>query len=481
MAREVLRQTRWPPDLFAALFDLLDANTVWQSVQNIFIPANRDPLSISDEEATLRGRLKLPHGPSTKWEVSETFCELALSAINDMEQWIAQVPRLNPVNSEFPRRIAYLARAIDVEAIDLSLHRKSLLCDKFQEAHDLLHEKQTFTRIATGRVIPAAARCARGNAARKFFKYLLRISPGTDNFVSYRIGSSLSKHKAGEPLRIGVIPTVQHRDEVSWGLSSGRYTVSLNSKHESKVIRRVIRGLEWLLTEEAHVIIIPELVSSELLRNAVSCWLRDKAPNDPLLILCGSEAVKSDSATGRTNRAFVVGASGRPLWTQDKNHQYALNAKQIGTCGLQRVLGREDRNEISTSMRSEVVICDLLGSGRFSVFVCEDFARDEPGLQALRTFEVDMGVVAVMDGQFTPGEWRQRGAHTFAQEPGSRIAIGNSRALISRLSDRDRRNAKVDDLANYTLPNHGVTQARWFPNGPLSRAIALLIAPEVKI
>jgi hypothetical protein len=37
-AREVLRQTNWPPDVFAVLFDLLDANTVWQSVQNLFIP-----------------------------------------------------------------------------------------------------------------------------------------------------------------------------------------------------------------------------------------------------------------------------------------------------------------------------------------------------------------------------------------------------------------------------------------------------------
>ena len=93
-AREVLRQTNWPPDVFAVLFDLLEANTVWQSVQNIFIPADRNPLLVTDEEATVRDSLRTPSDPlPRKWAVSKLFHKLARTAIDDMEQWSVSLPR----------------------------------------------------------------------------------------------------------------------------------------------------------------------------------------------------------------------------------------------------------------------------------------------------------------------------------------------------------------------------------------------------
>jgi hypothetical protein len=483
-ACETLNASDWPPDVFAVLFDILAFDTVWQSVQDQFINAERNPLLISDDEARFRAGLIDPKDPSVRaWRVSAEFRRRALEAIHDAELWIEDSTGADsvPDGTGFPRQIAYLARAIDAEAAELSLYGKSLLADKFQEALDVLNSQTTFTKTVGGRVIPAAAKSERGNTVQKFFSHLLRIPEGTDRFVDYRVNSSISTRRPGQPLRIGFIPTVHSRDEVVWGLSRDRFTVALSPKHEDKIARRVIGGLKWLLQEGVDVVLIPELVSSLALRNRICAWLKDKAPAHPLLVVCGSEAVKSGSATRRTNRAFVVGPSGRLLWTQDKHHQHSMSAEEIEKLGLRSVLGSRKRNEIGTSSRWRVVICDIPGSGRFCILVCEDFARGPPGQEAIRLFEVDMGLVIVMDSLFDATGWRQRYAHIFAQEPGSRIAIGNSRALISRLPDGGKRDSMPEDVAFYCLQKQCLMHKKWWPNGPVSKASALLIVPEVKV
>jgi hypothetical protein len=86
-----------------------------------------------------------------------------------------------------------------------------------------------------------------------------------------------------------------------------------------------------------------------------------------------------------------------------------------------------------------------------------------------------------MDGPFSPTGWRQRHAHSFAQEPGSRIAIGNSRALISRLPRAAKEAPTVEDIAYYCLQKQCDIDKSWWPKGALSQATTLLIAPKAKV
>jgi hypothetical protein len=231
-----------------------------------------------------------------------------------------------------------------------------------------------------------------------------------------------------------------------------------------------------LLTQRADVIVVPELVSSLELRERVGEKLRGYAVHTPLLVVCGSEAVNSDSPTRRTNRAFVLGPSGRGLWTQDKHHQYSMTAEEIARRGLERRLGRVGRSEVGTSARQRVVIRDIPGSGRVCVVVCEDFARNEPVQNAIRAFAVDMGVVVVMNGPFLESGWRLRNAINLAQEPGSRIAIGNSLAVLARMGLAPTP-YDIRSLAYYCLPNHGATIVSMPTWASRSEPEALLITP----
>ena len=81
-ARGTLKASEWPPDVFAVLFDILAFDTVWQSVQDRFINAERNPLLISDDEARFRAGLIDPKDPSVRaWRVSAEFRRCALEAM----------------------------------------------------------------------------------------------------------------------------------------------------------------------------------------------------------------------------------------------------------------------------------------------------------------------------------------------------------------------------------------------------------------
>jgi len=478
-AEKLIKASSWPPDMFVALVDVLAVDSIWQSAQADFIDANRDPLRVSDEEA--RARVELRGSAARNWEVSASFRERALAAIRGAGAWNeGHLGTEAPDARDFPREFAVLSRAIDAEAFPLSLDQGSLVPDRFQAARDLLRTRGTFTKEASGRLIPSAARSVRGNSLRQFYGNLLRVGPAADQGVDYGVSSSIPTKPPGAALIVGFIPTVHAAGEMSWSIERGAFHVRLNPKFEKKVIERVIRSLEWLLSRRADVIVIPELVSSIALRERVGEELRSHAAHTPLLVVCGSEAVRSDSPTKRTNRAFVLGPSGRELWTQDKHHPYSISAEQIAQWGLQRQLGKVKRNEVGTSTRKKVVIRDIPGSGRFCVVVCEDLARSEPVQNAIRDFGVDMGVVVVMNGLFSESGWRLRHAVNLAEEPGSRIAIGNSCAILARMEPRPT-SPDLRSLAYYVLPNHGLTSVTLPPRASASDPPAVLVTPILKV
>ena len=486
-AQQMVERSTWPPDIFAALFDILDVDTIWQSVQDQFIDAERDALRASPEESQFRRAVLRRTTLVGSWTVTDEFLRRARVAIDAACRWneaTASDPDALPDGKGFPLQIAYLARAIDTEAEPLSLYASALTPSRFQDALDVLAIRRTFSKQARGRVIPAAARSGFGNSPRKFFQNLLRIPDGKDWSVDYRAPPSVFHKPPQTPLTIGFIPAVQHQDEVVWGVHRRCFTVKLAKKHEKRVIARVLEGLDWLLRQKADVIIIPELVSSAALRKEVSAWLLEKAPSQPIMVVCGSEAVASKSVTGFTNRAFILGPSGRMLWTQDKHHQYRLTAKDIQRLGLTASLGRDARNEVGTSTHRSVTICDIPGAGRFCVLVCEDLARDDPGQVTLRLFEADMVIVIVMDGTFLESSWRNRNGLNLAQDPGTRIAIGNSRALLARMGTSrppGSKGYKLEEVAYYRLPNQRVKRPKRRPGGALAAAAALLIAPGAKL
>ncbi len=480
-SERIVASTHWPPDLFAALVDALAIDRVWQSVQSKFISPDRSPVALSDEEAQLRAEVAHVKANKTEWKVSTRFIEMASAALTSLRAAIVSDPvRIDEIERA-ARRITFLARAIDAEALELSLENGSLTADKFQIALDLFSSRGTFTKLATGKVIPGAARSTYGNAPDKFFSNLLRVDSKSCAYVDYTPIPTIRRKSASSPISIGFVPAVLNRDELKWGKKNGFFTVRLNSKKESRVINRTIEALDWLSSMHADVVIIPELVSSTRLRRCVSEWLRYRAANPPMLVICGSEAVRSASSTGYTNRAFVLGSSGRELWTQDKHHQYWLTEQDILRYKLQRYVGRKMLNEIGASVETRVAVRDFRGFGRVCLLVCEDFNRSIPGPSTIRTFGVDMAIVIVMDKKFDPEGWRKTAAVSCANDVGTRVAIANSRGLVSRQDVDPLWPESAPDLAYMCFPIRQDPPVEIWPKGALSKCKALLIAPSSKL
>jgi hypothetical protein len=474
--KRALQNTSWPPDIFAALYDVLAIDEVWMSVQDLFINPSRNPLLLSKAEVEFRRRVASK--PIGVWEITPEFRQVALEVVEAGLAPLGSGPAAPVSKTELPLQIAWLARSIDATASGLSLYGSASVCEHLQAAWDLLNNRGSLAVAANGLVLPAAAKSHRGNSPRRFFANLLRIGNGPAKSVNYGLVSSSIRCTPGVAPVVGFAPVILRKDEVVWGLEKGCFTVGICSKQEDRIIARTIKGLNWLVDNGADVLVLPELVSSSRLRERIATWLRMEAASKPFLTICGSEAVPSDAPTGKTNRGFVLGALGRTLWTQNKHHQYALSSADLAKLDLVGILGASERNEVGTSASTEVVIRDVMGTGRFCLLICEDFAREKPGLETIKEFEVDTCLVIVMDGEFLESGWRKRNALNLAQEPGSKVAIANSRALLARARSRRRSSA---DLAFYCLPNHELTHTKILTDTSTKQPLAILIAPTSKV
>lgn len=348
----------------------------------------------------------------------------------------------------------------------------------------LLREGRALLRTVPGYLLPRVGRAARpARTECDFFSNLCRVRAQDGCNVRYLLFDELNPWGTVSPtgrrsLRVGVLATVQHHNELTWtpDLDKGVYTVRLKRSAEAVVIQRTLDGLQWLADSGAEIVLLPELVSSNTVDRRIREWLRTREAAKPRLVITGTYLkAASKNSRPRRNRAHAIDCCGEQLWHQDKLHQYTFTAdhQRQGQCKLAEADLVED---IDVSDRNLFIADSPLGE-RIAVLICEDFARSAPQKQLLVELGVNVILVPVMnparpDPATGDMDWIKRYALDFASEPSALSLIGNSGALVFPDGRKRCENDYVCAIDSYRTKTYETIQS--YP-GPQIDAVLLQV------
>jgi predicted amidohydrolase len=282
-----------------------------------------------------------------------------------------------------------------------------------------------------GVLLPRAARPV--GASRELadvFDNLVRLRRDDTFQLDY---AAIDRHvlRAGEKkLRVAFVPTVQDPALLDWQCSDTHYTVRLTPAGEIVAWAAVESALAWAAACEAHLVVLPELVSSAALIRRISHWRAACPGRFPCMILAGSYLHEVASGPPR-NRAVMLDASGTPLWYQDKLHPYEFTVAHQQAGG--RVLSNPPCSlleDIGTAPR-RFAVRDIPGHHRYGIAICEDFARREPLQRVVPVLSVTHLFVPVMNpARVDETDWLRRYGIALAQDCGLVSLVANSGALV---------------------------------------------------
>lgn len=306
-----------------------------------------------------------------------------------------------------------------------------------------------------GLLLPRSSRRSfPARAVADLFDNMVRIELPTTCEVDYNFLDQTSTHADGL-LRLGVIPAIQRATELDWqaDLDQRTYQVRLAAAAEAAVVDRTIAALDWLLSQEAEIILMPELVSSTILLRRVKQWRAARVSRYPRIIVAGSHLCPSTATPGKfANRAHVIGPSGMEMWAQNKMNPYTYTSQHQIDCNHLLSTPPVDLVEDIDRLPVVLVVRDTLEGERVAVLICEDFARDLPHRATLVHMGVNRLFVPVMNGaRGSAYDWIERHGVSYAKEPYAISLVANSAALVST----GGRTAARRDLAAIFGPNRG--------------------------
>jgi predicted amidohydrolase len=320
----------------------------------------------------------------------------------------------------------------------------------YRSGESLIHD----ARIG-GLLLPRSTRKASpARAVADLFDNMVRIELPTACEVDYNILDQTSTHADGL-LRLGVIPAIQQASELEWQADIHRrtYQVRLAAAAEASVVNRTLAALDWLLSKEAEIILMPELVSSTTLLRRIKQWRASRVSSFPRLIVAGSHLCPSTATVGKlANRAHIIGSSGMEMWAQNKMNPYTYTAQHQIACNHLLSTPPVDLVEDIDRLPVIVAVRDTLAGERLAVLICEDFARDLPHRATLVSMGVNRLLVPVMNGaRGSAHDWIARHGITYANEPFAVSLVANSATLVSSNGHM----AERVDLAAIFSPNRG--------------------------
>lgn len=414
-------------DLFAVIYDVLDAEALFASVHIDFLGAARDATVLSMDEAGFRGRHALIAGDGSRMQASLGLAQTVA----------ARLERLGAGDrsAELVHDLALAARAIDAAFAGIRTQDGTSMLPRLQPFQDRLARSGTLLRKPDvgGFVLPLSRVGLTGNTLPQLFANLARIPAALAFHIDYALTPLVGRAARGAPLRIGIAPVVVHAEEAEWRRGTdGTFAVSLAPAHADAVERRLLDTLDWFAEAEVDIVVLPELVSSERLRTAVRVWMRRH--RRPGLVLAGTEAVDVGARTP-ANRAFMLGRLGDLLWTQDKIHRYTLQRAGVVGLNLTAALGEHALDEECFSSARTVKVRDVPAIGRCIILICQDLFQAEPGRAVALAAGADLVFAPIMDVPAEIAPWAMRSALDLATDPRATTVIANSYALVSRFAE----------------------------------------------
>lgn len=278
----------------------------------------------------------------------------------------------------------------------------------------------------------AVLRSRRGQFLQDHFDYLNVVPLSGGIPVTYDFSASPAGLSGQSLERVAILPVAVKADEVEWTLQgSDKYRVGLSPACIDTIGDRLVDALEWVLTKEPEVVLLPELVGHARLDALIKRYLSKRSSDGqyiPTLVLCGS--VMHDEGGRIRNRARVISGDGRELWLQDKLHAYEfdVDAQELANWPFRESVPVCRMEDIDIDKR-QLTVFDLGPHLRCAVLICEDFKQPN-GLEALEPWDVTLFLVPVMNGPLGADDWAFSRAVQLADRPGSMSVVANSGVLV---------------------------------------------------
>jgi hypothetical protein len=412
-------QPAWLPDVFATIYDLLSAGGLALDLPGAAAPV---PASFDRQHfLQLRHRQDIGLG-----DLTEDLRDVLVEALSGLRSDASKT-------ASHWGDLLNVARLID--RVFFGVTHSSDAFPFYSRYRAELRDMQNLVRASGVGGWVLSRRAAQSLPPREvadLFQYLLRINANEDYSVDYRLVHRARTGLRDGPLRIGFAPLVHLIDQLQWEIADGRYTVQLSPATERELLAALPATLDWLAARDAYFVLMPELVSSPTLVNAIARWRANHPGGLPYVIMAGSHLFDERGADRSIrNRAVVLDSSGTKLWHQDKLHRYLFTVGHQLSGGWNLCKPPRDLEEGIHVAPRKLVIRDINGH-RIAVAICEDFARAQPYHKAIVDFGATHNFVPIMNPRRDGEDWLRRYGITLAQEPGTMSMISNSGTLVRR-------------------------------------------------
>jgi hypothetical protein len=271
-----------------------------------------------------------------------------------------------------------------------------------------------------------------------YFGYLVRIRYPQLGIDYSRVDRLLFDMPRSDSLRVGVIPIVHDGEELNWSApTSDSYRVRIRHNRRDELKGRMLEALNWLAERKVDLVLMPELVGSVGMLDAVQDWRRKHLSLWPRLILAGSflldpknasENPEEPDSPRERNRAYVIKSDGDELCLQDKMHRQSVSPDDQYK-GMFRDQAHRSEHICITPRR--LAVRDLGPGYRLCVLSWADFSS--PELQRkIAKLAVSTILVPAMNRPCTASEYSvstSEKGRLNARMAGALCCIANSAAL----------------------------------------------------
>lgn len=288
---------------------------------------------------------------------------------------------------------------------------------------------------------------ASGANLETHFEYLTVLEPLNKGFtVNVSVVSPRKSPLSAPPTQIGFAPVAEDADDLVFKATvrGKRPYLDAQPAEPDKLQARTSAAVGDLLDRGAKLVVLPELVVPAAAVAALKSALNGRPSREAIVVSGSGLSTEVGADKLHFNEAVVMDGKGRELFRQRKVHPFNMAADRMEKCRVPFAKGHDKKAHLEDIQPDTCIeVCDLHGSGRLMVSICEDLEQDVPGGSVARALRPDWLITPVLDVSQSLGRWTHQRAIEVARKTGSHVVVSCSATLSVRYHSK----ASLDEVA----------------------------------
>lgn len=446
----------WPPDLFAVVGTIIDRSGCYTLAS-----PNRDDLQghevylqeVQEIAKSWKDLLNVPTSVQELWiQLVTGYAEVTLESIKNEAGALKTLLALFAISDEVSEGMGWDAdiskgeKLSDFATAVLIVAAEDSGVEPLFELPDWPTSLCRMVPSDSAIVLPKSITTDKGCTIRSLSHNLALLPCRTVLDPEWRLVSRKTPGGVRSALRLLLIPFPYEIPDGSFVLTSARQKLANGSSHAA------FFGLKqnWLSTAEggrhsgedlARNLILPLIEAAKVEAGGQAphgvvlpeCALDDETTVELVDALRGSGVeflitgvLERDEVTGRSlNQAYTLFMDSNVAKPQNKQHRWRINKAQADSYGLGAAFDPSPDNhqwweDIDVNKRSLPFFAFRKDTSMVTL-ICEDLARMDPAMNAIRAVGPNLVVALLMDGPQLGARWPGRYASVLADEPGCSV------------------------------------------------------------